>query len=220
MKNHIITIDGPAGSGKSSIAREVAKRLGYTFLDTGALYRAAAIAIDESGCSISDENWCDGVISRSRIHLSSDRVFLNGRDITDEIRTPRISELASAVAVHPSVRAALLTIQRFLGEKGSLVAEGRDTGSVVFPDADVKIYLDASGEERARRRQRELAQKGSVLDTGEVMADMQRRDQRDRQRDHSPLVIPQHAHVVDTTHLTLDQVLDRVLSIIRENLTD
>ena len=154
MKHAAVTIDGPAGSGKSTIARQVADRLGFVYLDTGALYRAAALAVDEAGADSTDGDACAEVVRRAGIGLEHGRVSMGGRDVTEAIRSHRISSLSSQIAVHPQVRDALLDLQRSFREKSPLVAEGRDTGSVVFPDADVKIYIDASAQERARRRHR------------------------------------------------------------------
>jgi cytidylate kinase len=220
VNHHIITIDGPAGSGKSSVAREVANRLGFTFLDTGALYRAAAVAIREDGCCAQDNAACGRILKQIRLDLSGSRVFLNGRDITEEIRSPHISELASSIAVHPSVRSELLGIQRSFACRTSLVVEGRDTGSVVFPDADLKIFLDATPEERARRRHEELRLKGSASVMDNVLKDLKNRDHRDETRKVSPLVIPEHGIVVDTTHLSFDEVVEKILSLARDRLTD
>jgi cytidylate kinase len=220
LKYRIITIDGPAGSGKSTVAREVAARLGFTFLDTGALYRAAAMAVHEAGISAQDDKACGGLLSQTRIAISGNRIYLNGRDVTEEIRTPFISDLASTIAVHPSVRRELLSIQRSFPERAAVVVEGRDTGAVVFPDADLKIYLDADREERARRRHRELVMKG--LDSGmeTVLNDLKNRDQRDGNRSVSPLVIPDQAIVVDTTHLSFREVVEKILSLVGEKSTD
>lgn len=220
MRHHIITIDGPAGSGKSTVAREVARKMGFTFLDTGALYRTAAMAILEAGVDAGDNDACGAILRKFQIGMSATRVSLDGRDVTDEIRAPHISELASTIAVHPSVRRELLAIQRSFSEKASLVVEGRDTGSVVFPDADLKIYLKASPEERARRRHEELLRKGTDTGMESVLKDMENRDQRDMTRPESPLVIPDHAVVVDTTHLTFHEVVEKILSLARERLTD
>ena len=218
MKYHVITIDGPAGSGKSTVARELAARLDFTFLDTGALYRAAAIAIREAGVDVSNDEACGAIIRQVRITLPGGRIVLNGRDVTEEIRTPLISDMASTIAVHPSVRRELLGIQRSFPGRTSVVVEGRDTGSVVFPDADIKVYLDAAPEERARRRHAELVMKGSDTGMNQVLSDMNNRDQRDGGRSVSPLVIPEHAVVVDTTHLSFAEVVETILSLVRERL--
>ncbi len=220
MKHTAVTIDGPAGSGKSTIARQAAERLGFAYLDTGALYRAAALAIDEAGVDAADGYACADVVKRAGIELEHGRVSMHGRDITNDVRSHRISSLSSRIAVHPPVRNVLVSLQRSFREKGPLVAEGRDTGSVVFPDADVKIYLDASPEERAGRRHRELTSKGFDITYEKVLEDLKERDQRDATRYTSPLVIPQHAVVVDTTNLSIDEVISKVLKVIREKLAD
>ena len=220
MRYAAVTIDGPAGSGKSTIARQVAERLGFVYLDTGALYRAAAIAVDDAGVDPSDGDACAQVARHAGIELQRGRVSIRGRDVTQAIRSHHISFLSSRIAVHPQVREALLSLQRSFREKSPLVAEGRDTGSVVFPDADAKIYIDASTEERARRRHEELAEKGSDISYEKVLEDLKERDQRDASRDIAPLVVPEHAVVVDTTHLKIDEVISQVMEVIQEKLAD
>lgn len=220
MRYAAVTIDGPAGSGKSTIARQVAERLGFVYLDTGALYRAAAIAVDDAGVDPSDGDACAQVARHAGIELQRGRVSIRGRDVTQAIRSHHISSLSSRIAVHPQVREALLSLQRSFREKSPLVAEGRDTGSVVFPDADAKIYIDASTEERARRRHEELAEKGSDISYEKVLEDLKERDQRDASRDIAPLVVPEHAVVVDTTHLKIDEVISQVMEVIQEKLAD
>jgi cytidylate kinase len=220
VKHRVITIDGPAGSGKSSVAREVALRLGFTFLDTGALYRAAALAIRDAGCDVSDNDSCGMVLQGMHIAQEGGTTLLNGRDVSREIRTPEASALASAIAVHPSVRSVLVEVQRSFLARSSLVAEGRDTGSVVFPDADIKIYLHADPDERARRRHAELVAKGMSPAMETVLHEMKIRDERDEGRKESPLIIPESAAVVDTTHLNIQEVVEKILSLVRERLTD
>ncbi|MGC9325818.1 MAG: (d)CMP kinase [Desulfomonilia bacterium] len=220
MKHVIITIDGPSGSGKSTIAKMVAQRLGFPFLDTGALYRTAALAVERSGCSIDDENVCAAVVAQAHIRFSGKKIELNGEDVSSEIRSNHISELASRIASYPSVRKALMNIQRSFSEVSSLVAEGRDTGSVVFPDADVKLYLDASPAARAKRRHDELSAKGQIIRYEDVIRDMEVRDQRDSTRAISPLRVPENAIVVDTTHLDINGVVQKVLGIIENTLSD
>lgn len=220
MKHVAVTIDGPAGTGKSTVARDVAKKLKFTFLDTGALYRAAAAAIEDAGVDIEDDESCAAVIRDTRIELTNDAVSVNGIDVTRRIRSNTISSLSSKIAVHPSVRKALLGLQRSFREKSPIVAEGRDTGSVVFPDADLKFYLDATQEERARRRYEELVSKGISVSVDQVLSDLKERDQRDATRDAAPLTIPQHAVVVDTTHLDIAGVTTRILDIIDEYLAN
>jgi len=220
VKHPAVTIDGPAGSGKSTIARKVAERLGFTYLDTGALYRAAALAVDEAGVDPADGDACAQAARRAGIELERGRVSIHGRDVTQAIRSHHISSLSSQIAVHPQVREALLSLQRSFREKSPLVAEGRDTGSVVFPDAEVKIYIDASAEERARRRHEELVSKGFDIPYEKVLSDLKERDQRDASRGVAPLVVPEHAAVVDTTHLEIDEVISRVMEVIQEKLAD
>jgi cytidylate kinase len=220
VKHTAVTIDGPAGSGKSTIARQVAIRLGFVYLDTGALYRAAALAVDEAGVDAADGDACADVVRHAGIELVHGRVSVRGRDVTEAIRSHRISSLSSQIAVHPPVRDALLNLQRSFREKSPLVAEGRDTGSVIFPDAEIKIYIDATAEERAGRRHRELVSKGFDIPYEKVLGDLKERDQRDASRSTAPLVIPQHAVVVDTTHLRIDEVIAKVLEVIQEKLAD
>ena len=202
------------------MARLVASRLGFVFLDTGALYRASAVAIAHKGVDPDNAAACAGIIRGSEIRLNGERVLLDGRDVSDEIRAPHISHLASLIARHPPVRQALLEIQRAFPLKAPVVAEGRDTGSVVFPEAAVKFYLDADPRERALRRQRDLEQQGVGMSLTEVTEDIERRDQRDRTREVSPLIVPNHAVVVNTTHMTLQETVENVIATIRETLAD
>lgn len=220
MKHIVVTIDGPAGTGKSTVAKKVAKALGFTYLDTGALYRAAAVAIEDAKADFEDDKACADVIRQARIEMTNDKVTVDGIDVTARIRSNNVSSLASKIAVHPSVRNALLGLQRSFRQKSSLVAEGRDTGSVVFPDAEVKLYLDASQEERAGRRYEELISKGHNVSYEQILNELLERDQRDTSRDTAPLVIPQHAFVVDTTHLDIEGVTTRILDVIRKHLAN
>jgi len=220
MKTNIITIDGPAGTGKSTVAKTVAEKLGYTFLDTGALYRTCALAVDIRNGNIEDEEECAKTVSGIDIKLEGSKVFLDGIDVSNDIRTNRISTLSSKIAAYPSVRNLMLNIQRSFPKFSSIVAEGRDTGSVVFPDADVKIYLDASLEERAKRRHHELNSKGISVPLEQIINDVKERDDRDRTRESSPLMIPYNSTVVDTTHMNLDEVIEAVLKEIEKKLSD
>jgi cytidylate kinase len=220
MKTRIITIDGPAGTGKSTVAKTVAEKLGYTFLDTGALYRTCALAVDKRNGDIENEEECAKIVAGINIKLFGSKVFLDGIDVSKDIRTNRISTLSSKIAAHPSVRNLMLNIQRSFPKFSSIVAEGRDTGSVVFPDADVKIYLDASLEERAKRRHNELILKGISVPIEQIINDVKERDDRDRTRESSPLVIPYNSTVVDTTHMNLDEVIETVLKEIKKKLPD
>lgn len=197
----VVAIDGPAGAGKSTVARATARALGFPYLDSGAMYRAAALALLEEGGAASE------VAERLQIELG-ERVIANGRDVTDAIRTPEVSEAASRIATNEKVRAALVTKQRELLGSGDWVAEGRDIGTVVVPDAAVKVFLTATPEERARRRAGEL---GTDLET--VLRDQALRDAQDEGREHSPLRPAPGAIQLDTSGLSVDQVVDRIAEL-------
>jgi CMP/dCMP kinase len=197
----IVAIDGPAGSGKSTVARALARRLGFTYLDSGAMYRSVGLAVLERGGEAAD-------VARAIELELGDRIRLDGRDVTDAIRSPEVSEAASRVAADPEVREALVAKQRWLMSRGDWVAEGRDIGTVVAPDAEVKVFLTAGEEERARRRAGEL---GADVDT--VLAEQARRDERDRSREHSPLAPAPGAVELDTTGLSVDEVVERVAEL-------
>jgi cytidylate kinase len=221
-KTLIVTIDGPAGSGKSTIAKAVARRLAFSYLDTGALYRAVAVEIMRRHLSPEDVEGLSILFSETAISLVRDgmeqRVKVNGRDVTDELRSEAVSLLASRISAKPEVRAFLLDIQRRRGRSGTLVAEGRDMGTVVFPEAEIKFFLDASAEERARRRYRELRAKGEAVDYDKILKDLIVRDRQDRERVHAPLRAAPDAAVIDTTRLRIDEVIDAILGVIRERL--
>jgi cytidylate kinase len=198
----VVAIDGPAGAGKSTVARAVADALGFTYLDSGAMYRAVALSLLENGGSASER------ADELELELG-DRVVANGRDVTEAIRSPEVAEAASRVATNPKVRAALVEKQRELLSKGNWVAEGRDIGTVVAPDADVKVFLTASPEERARRRAEEL---GTDLDT--VRRDQALRDAQDEEREISPLLRADDAVELDTTGLSIDEVVRRIVDLV------
>ena len=210
----VITIDGPAGAGKSTVARTLAARLGYRFVDTGALYRALAWAVRAAGAPSVEGPALHAVLARTRIELSGDRVLVDGRDVTADIRSQELGELASVLSRLGAVRAALLPVQRAQAAGGGAVLEGRDTGSVVCPDAEVKLYLDAAPETRARRRLAELRGRGVDTDLGAVRAEVERRDRQDRERALAPLVRPEGAVVVDATALDPGQVLQACLDAV------
>ncbi len=216
-KRIIVAIDGPAGAGKSTVAKRVAKKLGYVYINSGAMYRAVALWALRLGTDLSDMHRLEQLAKEARIELppGDNRVLLNGEDVTDAVRNPQVSEAASRVSAVPGVRRALLGLQRSIAEENSVVMEGRDIGSVVFPAAQVKIFLDADARERARRRISELQDAGETVDGTNVAAAMQARDQRDRTRAEAPLVQAPDAQLVDTTGLTLEQVEEAVLKIVR-----
>jgi cytidylate kinase len=199
----VIAIDGPAGAGKSTVARAVASELGFTYLDSGAMYRSVALVALERGVPPAEVAW------RLRIELG-DRVLVDGRDVTDAIRSPQVSEAASVAASDPAVRAAMVAEQRRLMATGDWVAEGRDIGTVVAPDAEVKVFLTAGSQARAQRRAAELG-----VDPGTVLAEQAIRDQRDTSREHSPLQAAPDAHTIDTTDLTLPEVVHRIVELVR-----
>lgn len=199
----VIAIDGPAGAGKSTVARAVAHELGFTYLDTGAMYRSVALAAADRGAEPAS------VASTLKIEPRGERIVLDGRDVTDQIRTPELSEAASRAAADPAVRRAVVELQRRILATGDWVAEGRDIGTVVAPDAEVKVFLTAQPEERARRRAVELG-----IDPAQVLAEQAIRDERDRTREHSPLEPARGAIVLDSTDLTLEQVVDRIAALV------
>lgn len=207
----VVTIDGPAGAGKSSAARALARRLGFRLIDTGAMYRALAWAVREAGLAPVEGAALSAVIARTRVELDDDRVFVNGRDVTAEIRSPEIGELTSTLSALRPVREALTPLQRTLAAAGGAVLEGRDTGSVVCPDAEVKFYLDADPEARARRRREELAARGIARDLAAVRDEVARRDRQDSERALAPTVRPAGAVLIDSTHLDAEAVVQRLI---------
>ncbi len=217
MAKLVITIDGPAGSGKSTTAKMVAEHLGYLYLDTGAMYRAVALKAMRMGLDPDDEKGLEEMASQTNIDIVADprgyRVILDDEDVTESIRSREVTQLSSLVSAVPGVRKRLVEIQRRIGREGGIVAEGRDMGSVVFPDADLKIYLDADIETRALRRKLELEGKGHKVDIEDVKADIVARDSYDSQRQHSPLIVPQGAFVVDTTDLSIEEQVEKVLAL-------
>lgn len=218
----VLTIDGPSGVGKSTISRRVAARLGYTYLDTGAMYRAVALKCQLAGIDTSDKAALNEVLSSLEMQifpasLEGDdvQVILDGVNVSEHIRTEEISMLASAVSAQKPVRDTLTRIQQEMGAQGKVVAEGRDTGTVVFPGAAWKIYLDATPKERARRRIKQLRQKGLVVNEQEILAQIIKRDRDDSERALAPLKAAPDAVYIDATILGPDEVVKRILEVVR-----
>ena len=218
MKPLIIAIDGPSGAGKGTIARAVAARLGYRHIDTGAMYRALAWKAVNDGIDLTDEAAVAALAARARFEVGDGRIGIDGHDVAAAIRTAEMDSAAAIVARQPRVREALIARQRVLGQQGGVVMEGRDIGTVVFPAADVKVFLDASPEERARRRATDPAHAlgrgpAAIPDVATALAE---RDRIDRTRATSPLVQAEDAVVLDTTGLSIDDAVERVLEVVRK----
>ncbi len=209
----VIAIDGPSASGKGTVAQLVAERLGYHYLDSGALYRIVALAARQRGIGWQDESALAAMASGMDIRFESGRILLDGSDITEAIRTEEISRGASEVAVHLAVRRALVDLQRSFRKAPGLVADGRDMGSVIFPDAQTKIFLTASAEVRAERRHKQLMEKGKHANLVDILQDLQQRDARDRERKAAPLQQCEDAQLLDTDHLTIEQAVQTVLNV-------
>ncbi|MCA1566379.1 MAG: (d)CMP kinase [Acidobacteria bacterium] len=217
----IIAIDGPSGAGKSTLGRRLARELGLLYVDTGAMYRAAALAVVGAGVNAVDADEVARVATRARIELAGDpdslRVLLDGRDVSAEIRTEQITRLSSVISTIPAVRRDLVRRQREMGEAGrGVVLDGRDIGTVVFPQADVKFFLTAVPEERAKRRFDEDHAREPDLTFQDTLADINTRDERDSTRADSPLRIAEDAVVIDTTELSVEQVFARMLEVVRD----
>lgn len=211
----VVTIDGPAASGKGTIASAVAARLGFHYLDSGALYRLVALKALRAGTALTDAPALAVLAAGLDVHFAADAITLDGQEVTAAIREEAVSAGASQVAVHPPVRAALIERQRAFRRAPGLVADGRDMGTVVFPDATVKIFLTASADERARRRHKQLIAKGLSVTLESLLRDIRERDARDAGRAAAPLVPAADAVLLDTTHLTIDEATARVLELFR-----
>jgi cytidylate kinase len=215
----IITIDGPAGAGKSTLARALAKSLVWSYLDTGALYRALALASMDQGLDPGNQAVAEALAAKLRLAVQPTPegtvIMMDGEDVTNRLRSPEVSRTASVVSVWPGVRAALLGLQRDLGEQGRVVAEGRDMGTVVFPSAGLKFFLSACPETRAKRRHRELLEKGVSTTRESVLADILARDEADRTRPIAPLKAPPDAVTIDSTNIDADAVLKVMVKAFR-----
>ena len=218
MKRLVIAIDGPSGAGKGTISRAISEALGYRHVDTGAMYRAVGWKAAHDGIPLDDESAVSALAQAADIHVEGGVVAIDGHDVTRAIRTPEIDKAATAVARLPKVREALVARQRAVGGAGGVVMEGRDIGTVVFPNADVKIYLDASAEERARRRASDAAHSGSQAGQAAVAEAIQARDTADTTRAVSPLAIAPDAIHIDTTDLSIERVVSRVLDLVKSRL--
>jgi cytidylate kinase len=212
----IVTLDGPAGAGKSSAAKALAERLSLEYLDTGAMYRAVTLAVLRAGIDSRDQQALARLLAEMRLEMPPGRVLLNGEDVTNEIRSAKVTHASGRVADSPSVRRHLVALQRAWAAGRNIVCEGRDQGTVVFPDAICKFFLVADPHERARRRQQEMSARGEEFSWDEVLRAQEERDSRDAARNLAPMVPAADAIILDTTHLSLDQVVDRMEQEVRK----
>lgn len=222
MKHISVAIDGPVGAGKSTVARECARRLGFIYCDTGALYRAVGLFCAENGANLDNPAEIAGALDKIKVEIrlvdGLQRVYLNGRDVSEKIRLPEISMAASAVSAVAEVRAALLGIQREIAENNNVIMDGRDIGTVVLPNADVKIFLTAAAEARAKRRYDELIKKGTATTFEEVLSDLNKRDYNDSHRKNAPLKQADDAVLADTTNMDFEESVQLVCNLVKERL--
>ena len=211
----IIAIDGPAGSGKGTVAKLISEKLKFVNIDTGAMYRCVALKMYENHIGINDFEKIHEVLDNIEINFENEKVFLNGRDVSKDIRTVEISNFVSPVSTIGFVREKMVDLQRELGRKNNVVMEGRDIGTVVFPNADLKIYLDATPEERARRRVAQNIQNGIESNYDQILKDIIERDNRDSTREISPLKKADDAILIDSTNLTIDEVVNRIIDLVK-----
>jgi cytidylate kinase len=224
-KKNIVTIDGPSGAGKSTISKLLAARLHYTYLDTGAMYRVVGLQVEQSGLDLGEEGAREKLaqlLAGLDLKLApgeegeETRAFLNGEDVSDAIRTPEMAMVASRASAEPEVRKKLTEMQRKIGNNGAIVAEGRDMGTIVFPDAMHKFFLDASPEERAMRRQKQLEESGQKIEFQELLAQIQKRDRDDSSRSLAPLHPAEDAVIIDSSEMNIDEVVSFMLAAIKE----
>lgn len=218
IKGPVIAIDGTAGTGKSTISRLLAERLRFTYVDTGAMYRAIAVKAREEFIDIKDDEQLKILCSKTKLHFQDNKIFVDGRDYSNEIRSPIAGELSSKVSANKSVREEMVRQQRLMAENGFVVIEGRDIGTVVFPNADIKFYLDASAEIRGKRRYLELKEKGKEVALSEVIEEVKARDERDSKREHSPLRKADDAIYIDTGNIEIEDLVKKMIEIIKKKI--
>ena len=218
MREFIVTVDGPAGSGKSTIAKIIAKKYGFTYLDTGAMYRMIALYALENSISLDDTEAVEDMLKNTKLDIIGNQFFLNGKDVSEEIRTPRVSAIVSPVSAIKEVRVKLVDLQREISKGKSVILDGRDIGTVVFPNGDIKIFLVASPEERAKRRLKEYEEKGIEADYESVLASIKERDYLDSTRKESPLKKAEDAHEIDSSTMSIDEVVETISKYIDEKI--